>query len=473
MAVGAVALSDDVASRSKEDPIPAAGHALATTVVLIGTFAPAVNTFITATVLPSVVAEIGGLALYAWATTAYAVASIVASAGSSVVMRRLGTRITFVVASATLAVGTTACAVAPAMEVIVAGRAIQGLGGGMMFGVVHGAVRELFPAVMWQGRLALVSGVWGIAAIGGPFIGGVLAQLGLWRIAFLGMVPVILAPSAMAWWLLPRRSRRDGPAPRVPSGRLLLICAAVLCLGFVANVASIALRVLLLAGVATAIALTFRLDARASLRLFPSDMLSLGRPMGKAAAMIFLIAAAGSPTGIFMPLLLRVAHDVPPVVAGYCYVGQSLAWSVIALFAARIRPERVGAALVGGPLVMSLGLGVVALTIGPGPVLGVAAGLVVAGVGIGTCWSHIARIVLASARDGEGEVSAALTPSTQLFAIAFGGAVSGIVASATGLSHTATAPVAAFTGTVLFGGAALAPLLAAVIAIGLPNPRPS
>jgi hypothetical protein len=449
---------------------PAGGHALATAVVLIGIFAPAVNTFITATVLPSVVAEIGGLALYAWATTAYAVASIVASAASSVVMRRLGTRITFVVASATLAAGTAACAAAPAMEVVVAGRAVQGLGGGMMFGVVHGAVRELFPETMWQGRLAMVSGIWGIAAVGGPFIGGVLAQIGQWRLAFLGMVPVILAPSAMAWWLLPRRSPRVGPTPRVPRGRLLLICAAVLCLGFIANVDAIALRLLLLAGVVAAIAATFRLDARAGLRLFPSDMLSLRHPMGKAAAMIFLIAAAGSPTGIFMPLLLRVAHGVPPVVAGYCYVGQSLAWSVVALFAARIGPEGLRAALVGGPLVMSLGLGAVAFTIGPGPVWGVAAGLVVAGVGIGICWAHIAKLVLASARDGEGEVSAALTPSVQLFAIAFGGAVSGIVASATGLSHAATVPVAAFTGTLLFGAAAAAPLVAALIATGLHPP---
>jgi MFS family permease len=448
------------------------GHALATTVVLLGIFAPAVNTFITATVLPSVVAEIGGLALYAWATTAYAVASIVASAASSVVMRRLGTRIAFVVAAAVLAAGTAACGAAPTMVVIVAGRAIQGLGGGMMFGVVHGAVRELFPEAMWQSRLALVSGVWGVAAIGGPFIGGVLAQIGMWRTAFWGMMPIILAPCAMAWWLLPRRPPRRGPAPRVPFGRLLLICAAVLCLASVANVGSMALRIGLLAGMGAAIALTLHLDARAVHRLFPADMLSLGQPIGKAAAMIFLIAAAGSPTGIFMPLLLRIVHEVPPVVAGYCYVGQSLAWSMIALFAARIRPERLRAALIGGPLVMSLGLGGVALTIGPGPVLGVAAGLVVVGVGIGICWAHIAKIVLASAREGEGEVSAALTPSAQLFAIAFGGAVSGIVASTTGLSHAASVPVAALTGTVLFGGAALAPLAAAVIAAGLrPSPR--
>jgi MFS family permease len=418
-------------------------------------------------VLPSVVAEIGGLALYAWATTAYAVASIVASAGSSVVMRRLGTRIAFVVAAAILAAGTAACGAAPAMEVIVVGRAIQGLGGGLMFGVVHGAVRELFPESMWQGRLALVSGVWGVAAIGGPFFGGVLAQIGMWRAAFWAMIPLILSPCALAWWLLPRRPRQRGRAPRVPFGRLLLICAGVLCLGSIANVGSTALRVGLLAATAAAIALTLRLDAHAAVRLFPSDMLSLGRPMGKAAAMIFLIAAAGSPTGIFMPLLLRIAHGVPPVVAGYCYVGQSLAWSVVALFAATIPPERLRAALIGGPLVMSLGLGGVALAIGPGPVLGVAAGLVVVGTGIGICWSHIAKLVLASAREGEGEVSAALTPSVQLFAIAFGGAVSGIVATTTGLAHGASAPVAAVIGTVLFGGAAVAPVVAALIAVGL------
>ncbi len=446
---------------------PLGGHALATAVVLLGIFAPAVNTFITATVLPSVVAEIGGLALYAWATTAYAVASLVGSAASSVAVRRLGSRIALAVAGAILAAGTAACGAAPAMEIVVVGRAIQGLGGGMMYGVVHGAVRELFPEAMWQSRLAMLSGTWGVAALGGPFIAGLMAQIGMWRSAFWGMVPIILAPGAIAWWLLPRRAPRHGPPARVPIGRLMLICAAVLCLASIANARSTPLRLLLLVGAAAAIVSTLRLDARARLRLFPSDMLSLGRPMGKAAAMIFLIAAAASPTGIFMPLLVRIVHDVPAAVAGYFYAGQSLAWSVTALWSAGIRAERLRAALIGGPLIMSLGLGAVAFTIGAGPVLGVAAGLAAVGVGIGICWAHIAKIVLASAREDEGEVSAALTPSTQLFAIAFGGAVSGIVASTTGLSHAASVPIAAFTGTVLFSGAALAPLVAALVAAGL------
>lgn len=453
-------------------PRHAHGYALPTIVVLVGIFGPAVNAFITATVLPSVVKEIGGLSLYAWAATAYAVASIVGSAGSSVLMRKLGTRVALIVATLILVAGTAACGSAPTMGVVVAGRAIQGLGGGLVFGVVHAMVRELFPEPMWPGRLALISSVWGIAAIGGPFAGGVLAQMGLWRVAFWGMVPIIIAPAVVSWWLLPRRARRRQPT-RVPFGRLSLICAAVLCVASIANARTAALRAALVLGALLAITLTMRLDRRATNRLFPSDMLAFGRPTGKSFAMIFLIAGSGSPTSVFIPLLAQVTHHVAPATAGYFYALQSLAWSVASLFSARVPPERIRAALVAGPLIMAAGLAGVALTIGPGPVAAIAAALTVVGAGIGVCWAHVAKIVLASAREGEEEVSAAMIPSAQLFAVAFGSAGAGIVASATGLTRSATPEIAALTGGVLFGIAALGPLVAAAMALTLSvRPRP-
>ena len=447
------------------------GHVLSTTVVLVGIFGPAVNTFITSTVLPSVVKEIGGLPLYAWATTAYAVASIVGSAASSVLMRGLGTRAALILAALVLVAGTAACGSAPSMAVVVAGRAIQGIGGGLTFGIVHGMVRELFPEPMWPSRLALLSTMWGVAAIGGPFIGGLLAQWGMWRTAFWGMVPIIVAPAVTAWWLLPRRTRR-GPPARVPLGRLLLICVAVLCLASIANVHGVGPRTALALGTLVAIVLTLRLDARATMRLFPSHMLSLGHPTGKGFAMIFLIALSGSPTGVFISLLAQAAHGVTPAVAGYFHAVQSLAWSASSLFAARVRPERLRLAMVTGPLIMAAGLAGVAFTIGPGPVPAIAAALGVVGIGIGICWAHVARIVLASAREGEEEVSAALTPSAQLFAVAFGAAGAGIVASTTGLTNAATPAVASLTGTVLFSLAALGPVAAAAIALTVAPPSP-
>src|SRR5262245_62783276 len=105
-------------------------HALPAGAVVLCTLAPAFGFFVTATatVLPSVVREIGGLAFYAWASTAYAVASILGSAGSLVLVRGRDTRATLLVSAVILVAGTVGCAMAPTMTVLIAGRALQGLG---------------------------------------------------------------------------------------------------------------------------------------------------------------------------------------------------------------------------------------------------------------------------------------------------------------------------------------------------------
>src|SRR5262245_49301741 len=142
--------------RAGDSPAPSSwaalldpAHLLSTVVVLLGILTPAINSFITSTVLPSAVAEIGGLAIYAWASTAYAVTSIVGSASCSVVTRKAGPRMGLLVAALFFVAGTAACGAAPTMLVMIGGRAIQGLGGGMMIAGVYSAVRELFPEVLW------------------------------------------------------------------------------------------------------------------------------------------------------------------------------------------------------------------------------------------------------------------------------------------------------------------------------------
>src|SRR4030095_15714628 len=105
-------------------------HRLSAVVVVLGILAPAFSAFITATILPSAIVEIGGLELYAWASTAYAVGAILGSAGSSVVLRRGGRGAPFLLATGAFVVGAAACGAAPTMKMVVAGRALQGVGGG-------------------------------------------------------------------------------------------------------------------------------------------------------------------------------------------------------------------------------------------------------------------------------------------------------------------------------------------------------
>jgi predicted MFS family arabinose efflux permease len=437
---------------------------IAAAVVLLAILAPALNTFITATVLPSVVADIGGLALYAWATIAYAVASIVGSAASSAIARRLGLRLAFVVASAGFVIGSVVCATAPAMSVIVTGRSIQGLGGGMTIAVVHAMIRALFPEHRWPRMLATVSVAWGVAAVAGPFVGGVLAQLGLWRASFWATIPLVAITCAIAWRLLPPRQRTAGLDERLPFGRLLLICTAVLCLASVANTPGAGARGLLVSAMAVTLTCALVLDGRARIRLFPSGMLSFSRPVGKCFWIIFLLAVAGSPSSVYLPLLAQMLHGIGPAGAGYFYAGQSLAWTAAAVITARVASHQVRTAIVLGPVVMAAGLGGLFFFIARGPVAVIAVSIALAGVGVGTCWAHVGNVVLGAARRDEEEATAALIPSTQLFAIAFGSALCGIVANAAGLSREASADAAAATGHALYGGAALAALAAAAVA---------
>jgi len=440
-------------------------HVFSAVVVVLSILAPAFSTFITATVLPTAIAEIGGLAIFAWASTAYAVGSILGSAGSSVAVARTGMRHTVVLAVFVFVAGAAVCALAPSMPVVVAGRAAQGLGGGVLIASAHSMVRELFPEDLWQRMLTTISCAWAIPALGGPVVGGVLAGLGHWRAAFWAMTPIALIAAALTWRILPRSERRPITTPvRVPFGRLALICASVLCIGSIANVRATAARAALLIGAAAAVALMLRLDGKAPARLFPTGMLSLGSRIGPGFWMVFLLGMSTTPGGVYVPLLVQVLHDVTPAAAGYLYAVQSLSWTLGSILSAQVSAVRARAVIALGPLVMATGFAGLFFTIAPGPVAAIAAGLMLVGIGIGTCWAHIGAAILSSARADEGGLTAATIPSTQLFAIALGSALSGVIANAAGLGAGASIDAAALAGAWLFGSFVAAPLAALVIA---------
>src|SRR2546427_12552093 len=83
-------------------------YALSAIVVVLCILAPAYSAFITATVLPSAIAEIGGLAIYAWGPTPHPVAPVPRSAGNSGARRNAGMRRTFLLAARGVVVGARA-----------------------------------------------------------------------------------------------------------------------------------------------------------------------------------------------------------------------------------------------------------------------------------------------------------------------------------------------------------------------------
>ena len=132
----------------------------------------AVNVYIVATILPSVVRDIGGLSYYAWNMTLFVVASILSSALSPKALDKFGPRHAFLLAIVVFAAGTTICALAPTMSWMLIGRTLQGFGGGLLLGLSYSSIRIVFEERLWPKAMALVSSMWGVSTLSGPAIVG-------------------------------------------------------------------------------------------------------------------------------------------------------------------------------------------------------------------------------------------------------------------------------------------------------------
>ena len=410
------------------------GRYLAYTLLLsLGVGVHAFGIHLVATVLPSVVADIGGAAFYAWATMLYIMASIMGTACGGLVRARLDLRRGYAAGALIVLIGWLGCAVAPHIAVLLAARAVQGAGSGLLVALAYSMVGEFYAEVQRPRVLSAISGVWGIAALLGPMVGGVFAAGGWWRGAFWVAIPVLIVLASMAWYILPVDDL-DRATGDFPALRLTLLGIGVLCVAASGHVVPFVLRLVLIGSAVVLIGVAFRLDASAATRLFPSQPLSLRTSVGTASWMFFLFGTTTSLVTVFLPLILHVLYGVSLLSAGYVNALLSLSWTALALCSASLRLRQVRRAVVFGPLlILSGALGLRACVVdGPLTILGICVAII--GAGIGVCFAHISSWTMAAARTGEEALTAASIPTIQSLGIAFGAAVAGLVANAAGLA---------------------------------------
>jgi len=168
-----------------------------------GTALHAINVYVVTTIMPSIVADIGGLAYYAWNTTLFVIASIIGATVAATLAARRGGKGAYLLALGVFTVGTLVCASATSMLWMLVGRSLQGLGSGVLVSLAYVLIRQIFEPSLWSRAMALVSAMWGIATLLGPAIGGVFAQLGNWRAAFWCLLPAVLVLAVIVSVWLP------------------------------------------------------------------------------------------------------------------------------------------------------------------------------------------------------------------------------------------------------------------------------
>jgi MFS family permease len=407
----------------------------ALTVLLGGVLLHSMNVLIVATVLPSIVQEVGGAAMMSWPTTAFLASSILAATCTGLLTVAIGARNAFCAGALIFGVGALLCGHAASMGHFIAGRFVQGFGGGLLSAVAYILVRSAFPEPAWPRVLALISGAWSVSVLVGPLAGGVFARHGDWRGVFIGVTALAVLLVAAAVRALPRaRRERAGALPRVPGARVALICLAIITLSATAVMDAPVVKAGLIALTLAALAGMLRLNRSAAQRLLPSDAFSLHSVAGVGMWSALLLAIAYSPLQIFVPLFLQRLHGFDPLAAGYAVAASSLGWTVAALAVAGVSNVWSRRMLVLGPTVMAIGLLGVGVLGPSGPIAGLLLAIVMVGLGIGMCWAFVAQRVMGGAAREEATIAASAMPTVQQVGLALGGAAAGLVANMAGLS---------------------------------------
>ncbi|HEY4123406.1 MAG TPA: MFS transporter, partial [Rhizomicrobium sp.] len=171
--------------------------------VCLGIWLNAADALVTATAMPSIVRDIGGYAYFAWPVATYLLGAIIGGASAGRLSERGGLRWALSLSAGIYLAGCVVSAVAPSIALFLAGRALQGIGAGLIVGACYVAMGILFPKELWRRVLGAISGVWGIATLIGPLLGGVFANHGNWRLLFWMFAAQALVFALAAWKLVP------------------------------------------------------------------------------------------------------------------------------------------------------------------------------------------------------------------------------------------------------------------------------
>jgi MFS family permease len=406
----------------------APGRYLGTAAVLAGGVAlHATTIFVTASLLPTAVGDIGGERLYAWSTTVFMIASVISSMLVSRLLAARGPVGAYLVALAPFVAGTIVCAVSPTMPVLLAGRAIQGVGGGILAGLGYAVVQSALPARLWARATALISAMWGFGTLAGPAIGGLFAQFGAWRFAFVVLAVLGLAVAAVVPRVLPRGERSADRQP-VPVTSLLLLTATTVAI----SVASVALTVLMSVLAAVFLAGFLAWERRSPNRVLPGITYVAGSPL-KWVYLTIAILTTGMASEGFTPLFGQRLAGLAPSVAAFLGAAVSLGWSVSMVFSANASGPRTVARLrTFGPAGLAAGLAVAGLSqwdgAGVGTVVLWFAALILAGAGIGIAFPHLLVAAMGSTQDkAEAGKAAAGANTVELIAVAFSSAIGGVL----------------------------------------------
>jgi EmrB/QacA subfamily drug resistance transporter len=409
--------------------------------LLAGAVMVVLDFFIVNVALPAIAVDLhAGATSLIWVVAAYGLsfAAFLILAGRA--GDRFGRRRVYVVGLALFTAASAACGFAPTDTTLIAARFVQGAAGAIVMPQVLAIIAGTFRGPAYARAMSVYGMALGLAAVGGQVVGGALVEgdvAGLgWRSCFLINVPIGLAALVAAPRVVPE-SRADDPR------RLDLGGAALLAAGLTAILVPLVegrhygwpLWTWLSFAAADALLTVFVVYQRRLVRAGRDPLVDLRMLRSRAFSGGLLaqltLGCAQASFFVYLALYLQDGRGLGALEAGLVFTLVAVGY-VAASGPAPALLERYGRVVVAaGGLSLAGGLGLLAVAVEAegvgGSVAALMPGLLLAGVGIGLCYTPIQATVMSSVTPAQGGAAAGVSATTTQVGYALGVAVTGVI----------------------------------------------
>lgn len=312
---------------------------LITAGVMTGMFLAALEATVIGTAMPTIVASLGGMEHYSWVFSSYLLTSTVTVPVWGRLSDLLGRRFLYQLSVAIFLIGSVLSGAAQTMPQLIAFRAIQGIGAGGLVPLGMTIIGDTYTLQQRAKMQAFFSGVWGVASVIGPLIGGFLTDQLSWRWVFYINVPVGLAAAIIIGLALRKTTLTERPAIDYAGATLFTLSVTLLILALVderIGNGEITPRTALLVTSSLLLGVAFVAQERRAREPIIPLRLFQNRVMSASVAAGFLAGVAMFGAISFVPLFAQGVRGASATAAGSLLTPLMLSWVVVSIIGGRM-----------------------------------------------------------------------------------------------------------------------------------------